>query len=406
MSKFKMFVILIFFGFPLVLYSDIYEYKNKATAMSDNTLITKYNLFDYDSMLSLLLDLSDEDDYANFVLGDALMEVNQLKFVLKEKIKIDSSDVIKAYVSYAMSSDLTVKEYFKYMFEHGLSFKMIRSFLEASIQIQKLHDKKLMNDLFVGKKEVFDYLNYTNSYDIKHYFNLYSFLQISYSEATIFKIRETYTLLKLANLENVIGYVKDEDGFIDFFKVDLGDVRNRIIAEYIELYANEEIVGPIYENSKIFFLKVIKIESKFMEDEIDLKVQHYFIKKNLNLDISDNLEIRRHNVNNLERIIRKFNRYGECDDFAGYSNTEYLNKKSLDKDFYDVIKDLSKNEFSDILEFVDGWHLIRFISKEYNVFAKPYKVLTSIIMERKLALARKEYIRVCKSESYRFLLCQ
>ncbi|HFL8819316.1 MAG TPA: hypothetical protein V7792_00200 [Candidatus Azoamicus sp. OHIO2] len=393
------------------IFSMTYDYQDEAAGITSKQIVTKEEIVDYSMILAYLFKLRDKNSLYQYSLNDALMCVKQVALAVKDKIRVKLPDFLDGFISYMEKSNAFESNYFKYLYEHDIELIKIYPFLANSIKIQRLHTKTILKDFSVSRMTLSNYFNYTNNYKNQCSFYSYFVLQIKLYKSrnkalNLFSSTKLFELLTVKNnVEEAINYARTPgvNARIKFLKLNRSVDHYKKIRQYFKTQSHQTLIGPVYKNNKIYFFKIIKKMSNFLEDDIDIKVKHYFLRKTIKIVDEIDLDESRYNINNLKRVIIKFNKNEDTDFLDKHSKVEYLNKKNANKNMYDAIKGLKKHEFSDVLEFEDGWHLFRVLDKEYNSSAVFYQKLLDDVTIKKMASERKRHTHEQLDGTYVFL---
>ncbi len=400
MRKFKIILALLVFtmSFNLFAFNDVY--KDKVIGSTTNHYLGKYDFEKYKILLGMFIDIDDMSNEKLFLVKDLLGVFIQVSETVKEKIKPKDINITIPYIRYFFDTDISIGENLQYIYQNNFSIDDLQKFLSITAKIDKLHEKKILTDLTVGANEIYKHLKYSNSDYIQYSFYSYYVLRVKFNKSkingnNIIIMRNIFKSLKNdTDIQFFLDYCKMKNINISYkyLSIDPGKEKYMVLQEFIKDNINNDIIGPEYANNKIIFLKIIKKSCEIPEHDIDIKTQHFFIGKDLDSDNIFELGIRSFNVDRLKRMGNKFD-YKNKSIFSKHYRIDYFNKHDDDSTVYENIKNLSKNNFSSILEFDDGWHLFKVVGREYTVTSTAYKALYDLILAQKVVLAKKNYAR-------------
>lgn len=426
MNKYKMFCVFLVLLYSFNSCSVTYDYDEGIAAQGRKDNIMKTDVILYAGALLLLLDFDNEDvSMYNFTLDDILAMRPQQKLIKKSKIVLKDKVKKTGYDVTLKEMKLDPDDHSNYLSMSKLDESYIKKFLNATLLVQKLHSKKLPKQHPIPRIELNNYFKYSDNYEKKYSFYSYSILQTKVIKSdnisqNLGNVGTMFSALrKECTLEHTIEYVKNYTKGV-IISIIKDDEENKEIYQnmltYISASPDKLLIGPFYNDNDIFLLKIFEKTSLFREEDIDIKVYHYFIKKDspskdesenesTSKDKSESVEDidfdeKSYNTTRLKRVIARSYKMKYDDFLKSYATIEYLNKLTTIKKIYDIVKPLKKNECSNILELDDGWHLFMVIDREYNVNASCYKNLSADVLGRKIAIEKRRYVQDAINGSY------
>ncbi len=232
----------------------------------------------------------------------------------------------------------------------------------------------------MSRSYVTQFLNYSNTCNIKHLFYSYNIVKITCQLHDFVKI-ENSNKTKLNNIElkQLIFTIKslktyqnkNANNLITIFNksefnfttqkmiVSFNNNKYLDIKKHILNHPDQKLIGPIINKNHYTFFKIIDTKFNVPDTYINFKTRIIFINKNNDIKQNNNIN---HNLNLIKETTLKTKNYSTFNDM---SQIKYINKQT-DASIYLIVKKLKKNELSAVLEMNDGWYLIQHLENIYT----------------------------------------
>ncbi|MCB1712113.1 MAG: hypothetical protein KDH96_06460 [Candidatus Riesia sp.] len=343
------------------------------------------------------------------LVNDILDTYIHLDIDTKEKVKIGKKVKEKGanfYKSYLAESGVGRNALESSLIASGLSEMELTGFFTLGAHLRKLYKKYALTDITISRKETYDYLNCSNSYGVEPYFFSYFLYKIDIEksknlELNLANIEEIIGIMHTNNFERQIsnfkkkrGWRKNIETWITVepnYESDDFDVGEGLTVEMLSHLCHGDVIGPIYTKNKLLFFKVIGKKSRIKEEDIDIRVEHFFVKKYIKKGVA-NAMLNKQAVTYLDNIKNNKSNNFLYSIFLDIDfDIEFLNIKKTDPKIYNATKNLNKNDCTDILETGDAYHVFRVLNQEYGVNSDPYNIIYNNIITRKNNLAKNKY---------------
>lgn len=376
---------------------------HKKKVNADYPGIFKFNKsFEYDFFIESVVDISEIYNFCKFSFYDRLVLKNVMHVMLRENIPpLTSNDLTSDYINLIINTDFfDVDEYLKFIKFHGVNetkFRMLMVYASIGASIER----KTFPDSNYSKRDVYNYLISSNNHKVINTFNHYGILRVKFLKTDDKEVNFSSVQRLLEKIGSNEDFLKlyysleeEEDNiYIRFGTIDFPVEEFDYLREYFSLNVNNEVIGPIYKNNKISIIRVFDKDSKFSEQEnLQLKVLHYFIKRNLFNNSAERELERDINIFKLKKTLSLLSK-GESDTFMKKNcYLEFLNKDNSDPILFDSIKNLKKNGTTPILELDDGWHVLVVIGKEFMLDSDIYTEVVENIDKKCKKNYKREFI--------------
>ncbi|QJC38093.1 hypothetical protein GJU04_00805 [Enterobacteriaceae endosymbiont of Donacia marginata] len=227
----------------------------------------------------------------------------------------------------------------------------------------------------------------------------------------IYLLKQLILLLKNKKLKNNLKNY-NEKTFISYFQIKKKNLKNKKenqllknVINYLDNAKKNDIIGPIYLNSKLFILKINNIFIKNNIDNEKVLLRFIYIKKK-NLSNKDfNKKIKDIYFNLLKKRIT-FQKAIELfsDDVLSIrfkNNKNWILLNNFSSKFKKIITKLKINEFSLPIQESDGAFIIQLLDKNNKLFLrkKAYEIILQENIEREANLfiftyAKKIYVKI------------
>lgn len=348
---------------------------------------------EYEFFVNSVIDLTEIYNLNTFSFYDRLVVKNLVYIMLDYRYKpVNFMQLCKDYDYMVFDSGFDdIREYLKYVNLYGLNDSQMK-YLMIYASIACNLEPKEYPDTEYSKRDVYNYLISSNYYDVINTFNRYDILKIKFfktddKELNFSSTQNVYNKIKdNVDIINIADSLKDINVklYFKFGTIDFPIEEFDSLKEYFANNVNNKIIGPIYKNNKISIIRIFDINNKFFkEEDLQIKVMHYFIKKSLNKeDGSENKFERDINLYKINRVLSLLTaEKTECF-MKKNSYIEFLNKTNSDPFIFNSIKNLKKNEITPILELDDGWHILIVLGKEFNIDSELYKQIVDNIAKK------------------------
>lgn len=324
---------------------------------------------EYDFLVQTIVDINVLYDLSSFSFLDRVFLKNLTNLMLrnkKEKIStarlaLDFNRIL--FFNYP-NYDFDDSEYFKITKLYGLDDNKFRSLMiYYSIGLHVNPEEDDYPELEYSKRDVYNYLISSNNYKTINTFNEYNVVRIKIfkddDKDINFSLTEKVLEIMRNNedLSDIYDFLIEEDAtfHVRFGTIDFPFDNDDSLKEYFALNTYNDVIGPIYKNGKFHLVKVLDFKSKvFKEENIQIKVKHFFIERNLfdeNLD--KNLE-RESSIFQLKKALFLLSENRNITFMKKNYFIEFLNQDNSDPIIFNSIKNLKKNDITPILELDDG----------------------------------------------------
>lgn len=377
------------------------KYNNTLIGMINNQVILESNVNKQSTLLSLLIffkkELTDKE-LKVIALEDIINTKIQVNIAKDYDVELSEDDMKDVYTQLIMREKSSLREYINVLKRNDITTNDFQSFLKDSLVIEKLHERLLYEQIKISSEDFDNLEKFSNNTSLKYLNNNYEILHIAIknNKPQLKKIKNILKLLTKKNHNEIIGLTFNKKLLAKnkIFNIHpILDLEKKIHTHMIK-NINSDVVGPIYSNNTINFIKLIKKKNIFKKLDSDIKIKHLLIKRKYK-KTEESVKHKIRNLKNLNKIknfsLKKLNK----ENFK----TEWLNKKNVSNDFFQKIKHLKKNELSDVFETKIGFHLVKIIDKKYNQNTDIYKEITLQLKTEKLTKLRKYWEKHIKQEN-------
>lgn len=375
-------------------------YEDKVAGIANNDLILKSDLDKHTKSLLFILNMSIDYSSKYYSLDDLIKIKLQAAMARDNKIASNKANILKIYRKFIEKSKTPAKKYSNLTKKFGLTLNDLKIYIDDTVIVEALHDKLFSSKLFVSKDDIYNYTRLSNNQD-DYNTNVYTILKFKFEKDKI-ELKNLRKIMKEIKNNNEIRFQeyilnKNLNVKIKIKKVDL-NLKDKKISNILRANINARVIGPVYENSNVYIIKILKKNNKITDSEINLKVNHCFIKKNIKKNTQFFLNKKNEAIKKLKKIQtrlikNKTIKNDKCKD-------TWLNNSNTNKYIYDNIKDLEKNNVSQILEDQDGWHVMKIHEKNIDSNSVMSKEIKLCIQNNQLNKFRKNLLRSLKNTSY------
>lgn len=380
-----------------------YEYEDQMNGLTNNDFFLQSEVETHCRALRMFAGFCDDIDFDES-LDDIIKIRIQAELALEEEsIKIKDRNIKSIMERYHKIYNYTNRKYVNLLKKNNLGISYLEKYLDDSFLTEALHDKMFIPKISVTKNDIYNYTKnstYQNLYNTQLYTTL--ILEIPENLNHIYFIK---ALIKELKNKNEIPFQKFilNNKIIKTFLTEMDPNQNSPIGEILKIHVNEKIIGPVIhvkgKNKFTYVIKIVRVYDKLNDEEINLKVNHCLIKKNIKKNSYFFFQKKNKAVKELKSIktrLLKDKKVNKkiCKEIWIDSN------QITNKYIFDNVVNLEKNEVSKILEDQYGWHLIKILEKNIDSFAEISKGISSSIKTLQYQNLKRLYLKYAKKVSY------
>lgn len=407
----KLYKILIVYLAICILSINIYAkdtiYQDETIAIVNDQPILKSEFDTHKSLLLLLINNLDQIyNLEQFTLSDMINVKLQTYIANKQNIKVSNDEIKDSYTYFKQRTKLSELDYYDLLKNYNITQSDMNNFLKENIAIEKLHDR-IFRNITVSRDELNDFVTLSNNNLLKYQSYTYKVIRLTIDR----KINNKKNLYNIKLFKNALNSKKKYGmydlitngrlgGEIEVLHIDPAKNEYEKLKDQIKINPNTDTIGPIFNNNKIEFLKVISKKSKLNEKDTSIKIGHVLIKKHSNKLRKTDITILKNKIQTLNKIkkyayIEKNNRT-----YEKQFEKIWLHANSAPEELYKHAAKLEKNEVSEIIETSVGWHLIKVIHREYDPKSHIYNILSKRANAQKTAKARDNWLEIRNKEAH------
>lgn len=375
------------------------RYRDRAIGIVDEEVILVSEIDKHAFALNSILD---QNTRPQDVFSDVINIKTQKAMATINKIR---SHNYEAYLmSYTFMEQTGIPEFLKILAKFHLCIDDFNNFLMDTIAVDKFHDKLIVPKLPLTHDNIYDFSKFSNNQDF-FTTDIYTALIISIS-------KKKFNLLNVKNLYKSLV----ENDLIDLrekFNEGKYGIKVRLTLVYIDPNKrkyrnmgvndniNKKIIGPIPGKRKMIYIKILKKERKYTMGELDLKIRHCFIKKNIKKNTQTSIYEKNAEIKILERLRHQLKKNKKPTD--SICKDEWLKDLELNKTARSHLAVLEKNEVSKVFEDSNGWHVAKILEKHLNKRSDAYENIYPIYRNEQLFLLLDNYLKLIRRQAYKII---
>jgi len=314
------------------------------------------------------------------VLEHIIVRNLQLQLAKQAEIDIDDETLDRAINDIAKRNNKTLKEYKKYLKEHGETFEGFKKQTKEEITVARLRQEEVGRTIHISDKEVEDILALSNSVNGKipeyHVKDILIALPEDPTTRDIKKANKqaekiVKKLKKGANFGEVA--VAESKGELALKGGDLGWRKlaelPTVFSDSIKKMKKGEVSDPIRTSNGLHILKLADSRGTAARHfQQQTHVRHILIKPDV-INTGNELKARltkyREQIikkDNFEKLAKKFSQDPGSASHGG--ELGWVEPGVLDKDFETAMNNLKDNEISQPIHSQFGWHLIQVLGRK------------------------------------------
>lgn len=399
-----------------ILASENNKIKEKAIIAVNKEIILQSELNKYINIFFLLSNteekkLSKQNKYfKKELLEDITINKIQLQLAKKYNLKINNDKVKTIFNEYARKEKKSITEYSNYIKNKYVPYKILYDYIKESLLIEKL--QKSIIELSISNSEIENFINLSS--DIKKISDTkYNAVYIQLNSNAKHIANKTKWLIKLlykSNNHNYIKkYTKQKIHDLSYEYTNWQNINNTpyIINKNISISTPGILLGPIYLNNKLHFIKLLNKKRILDEDLNMINIRYILIKKRSLLKFNNKLKYLqniRNNILNTRSFTKQIINHSENKNLhLNATKNKWLNKNNVSNHFYNHISLLSKSEISYPFNSELGSYIVeiidkKYINKHFNQMILYHKI-EKLIINYKFDKLKDNWIKKLKNEA-------
>ncbi|HIH2763075.1 MAG TPA: hypothetical protein ACYCC3_00170 [Candidatus Azoamicus sp.] len=375
------------------------KYRNKAIGVVDEDIVLAHDMNYHSFMLNILLE---QETHPKDVFAD-MINIKTQKAAAKLN-KIYSYEYEASYYINDLIKKSPIIGLKPLLHSQKIASTDFHAFMLDTIAVDKFHDKVIAPKLPLTDDNIYNFSKYSN--------NQHRFSTDIYTALIITMSRKDFDSDNIRNL------------YKSFFENDLVDLRKkfgegkrganvRLTLVYInpnnKKYkdigvnhnVNKEVIGPLYGRKNLTYIKILKKERRYIKGELDLKIRHCFIKKNIQKNAQIFVREKHTEIKALEKIRQNLIKNKNIKNTI--CKDEWLRDLDINRSARRHLALLEKNEVSKVIEEPDGWRVAKILEKHFDPRSDAYRYIYDIYRNEQLFLFIDGYLKNIKRHSYKIM---
>jgi len=394
----KIIIIYITFFLSLNVYAIDLKYKNSLICIINNEMILESQIKKQVALSSMLTPPTKKiNNSKSFVLNKIINSKIQLNIAKSSEIQASEDEMKNVYMKLIIRDKTSLSEYLNDLKKYNLTTTDVKTFIKNIISIEKLHESLLYDQIRISYKEFNKALKYSNNILIKNDNNDYEIIRFSIKKNDKLNTDDIKNILTILNekrnYNKITKLLSNKTIDTTFAKININtkNIINKKIYSHLKSNIDLKILGPIYSDKNIDFLKITRKKTQ----NINIKIKHSFIEKSNNKKTYLDKNIEKLDI--MKTLLSNKNLNKNL-------TIEWINKKNVSKSFFKKIKNLKKNESSDIFETEIGFHIVKIIDVKYIPNTRTYKQSFLEFKNKKLLNLRKNWVKAVRKDHFVHIL--